>query len=158
MPGYLNRKNETNEVIVTDNDGIRWLRTGDLGFVDEDGFVFIKGRLKRIYITRGKDNMAYKLFFLLIEEVITALDEVEECGVVVKEHEEKMNVAIACISLKSKSFSEDEILLTIKNHALAELPEHMIPVEYHIIETMPITPSGKIDYRKLEEIVDNKGA
>lgn len=157
MQGYWGRADETEEVIVTDEDGIRWLRTGDLGTVDEDGFVFIKGRIKRIYITRGKDNMVYKLFPQHIEEVIDSIEEVEQCGVIVKEHEEKTNVAIAFVSLKNNRKSEKEIIEIIKEHAKIELPEHMVPVKYQIIDKVPITQSGKIDYRKLEELLDNKG-
>lgn len=157
MMGYYKNEKATKEVVAVDEDDNRWFCTGDLGSVDEDGFVFIKGRIKRIYITRGKDNMAYKLFPQRIEEVINSIEEVEQCAVIVKEHEEKMNVAIAVVSLKNSEKSEKEILERIKEHAQLELPDHMIPVKYQIIDKVPITQSGKIDYRKLEELLDNKG-
>lgn len=59
MLGYYKNPDEDNNVIVTDKDGVRWLRTGDLGEIDPDGFVFIRGRIKRIHLTKGRDNSIY---------------------------------------------------------------------------------------------------
>lgn len=153
MMRYYKNPTATEEVLVTDSEGNKWLRTGDLGYVDEDGFVFIKGRLKRIFITKGKDDMAYKLFPQHIEETLLKMQEVSECGVIVREDAVRMNIAIAYVTLKgNEAIDKSKVTEKIMSFAKAELADHMVPVAIHIIEKMPTTPSGKIDYRALEEL------
>ncbi len=155
MLGYYHDQKATDEVIVTDDNGMKWLRTGDLGTVDEDGYIFIKGRIKRIYITRCSDGVVGKLFPAHIENVLLSVQEVENCGVVVSADEERMNVATAFVSLKDSDetadIKKDEILDKLRKLAKSELSEHEVPVAIHLVEKMPMTPSGKIDYRELEK-------
>lgn len=159
MDGYYKNEEGTKEVLFTDKDGLVWLRTGDLGYVDEDGFIYIKGRIKRIYITRGEDGTAYKLFPQRIEETIEKNNtEVEKCAVIVKEDPEKMHIALAYVSLKDeyKKLNTNDLTDKIRKGLEADLPDHMQPREIVIIEQMPITPSGKIDYRALESLGKGK--
>ena len=65
MMGYLNNESETNDALQIHDDGHVWLHSGDLGYMDEDGFIFCKGRLKRMIITSG-----YNVYPSHIEEVI----------------------------------------------------------------------------------------
>ena len=88
MVGYYKNKQATDQVIKVDEKGTRWIHTGDLGYVDEDGFIFIKGRMKRIFTTFGSDGSMYKLFPQRIEEFISKMTEVLACGIVVKESPE----------------------------------------------------------------------
>ena len=157
MLGYYNDEKSTKEILVTDQYGKRWLRTGDLGTVDEDGYIFIKGRIKRIYITRGRDGLACKLFPQHIENVFMNRDDVCECAVIVREDDEKMNVAIAFIEVKGKCTSKDELIKNLFDFAQDKLPEYMKPSEIHIIDKMPITPNGKINYRELEKEMKSYG-
>ena len=157
MAGYFKQPDQSEEIIVRDSEGVSWLRTGDLGTVDEDGFVFLKGRLKRIYVTRGKDNAAYKLFPQLIEETMREMSEVVDCGVIVREDEARMNVAIAFAKVKERPHSsemEKTLVSRINAYLHDRLPEHMQPESIYISESLPTLPSGKIDYRALEDIVN----
>lgn len=140
----------TADTIVTDEFKRRWLRTGDLGYVDEDGFVFIKGRLKRIFITKSNDDIVYKLFPQRIEEVLMSIEEVSQCGVIVHEDPKRLNIAIAFVTLNSKD--NVDMIDRIMNHAKKELPYHMVPEVLRILDSMPTTPSGKIDYLALQRI------
>ncbi len=155
MKGYWDNNTERDEIIVTDKKGERWLRTGDLGTVDRDGFVFITGRIKRIFITRAKDGLACKVFPQHIEDVITAIQEVSECGVIVKEDAERMNVAIAFVVLREQQagnskLDENSVLRLIWERLKEELQEYMVPSEIYIVDRITATPGGKIDYRALE--------
>ena len=155
MSGYLNNTDETDEIIVRDENGTAWLRTGDLGIVDKDGFVFLKGRLKRIFITMGRDNNAYKLFPQLIEETMKEMDIISDCGVITKPDQERMNIAIAFVSLKDETIDSDgneKYINRIQEFAQDRLPEHMIPHHIHILKRIPVLPSGKIDYKTLESL------
>ncbi len=154
MKGYFNDEKATNEIFVRDSDGKTWLRTGDLGYIDEDGFIFLEGRIKRIFITMGKDNNAYKLFPQRIEDaILDEFNEVETCAVIVKADELKMNVAYAVVTLKNRA-ENDRVIVNEINHRLAEkLPEFMMPKDIIIVDSIPVTPTGKIDYQKLGETI-----
>ena len=156
MLGYFNDKEATDEIIVTDKEGRKWLRTGDLGCVDEDGFVFLKGRIKRIEYTRAEDGSILKLFPQHIEDVIKGNDSVLDCGVIVRDDIKRIRVSIAYITLTNNTADDDaskeRILQELYSYTKSELPAHMLPAEIHIIDKMPITPSGKIDYISLREM------
>ncbi|MBR1440021.1 MAG: acyl--CoA ligase [Lachnospiraceae bacterium] len=148
MMGYFDNTSATEEVIVYDEKGKRWLKTGDLGYVDEDGFVFLEGRKKRIYITMLEDGYVYKLFPQRIEELISALNGINACGVVVRKDEKRINEPVLFASIENYEESNVEAKTEeIKQAAGDGLPRHMRPVEIKIIKKMPMTASGKIDYR-----------
>lgn len=157
MIGYYKNEAATRKIMEVDQSGRVWVHTGDLGYVDEDGFVFIKGRLKRIYLTTTseKDSTPFKLFPDRIEELFEAQDGVHLCGVVAKPDKKRLNVPVAYVEPKSgvDSLILNEALLKL---AKKELPEHMQPEVIQILETMPMTASGKIDYRALEELAREK--
>lgn len=152
MLGYLKNESATSDVFLIDQNGRRWLRTGDLGYIDEDGFVYIKGRIKRIYITRNKDGTAYKLFPQKIEELICRLDEIEACGVAVLEDHERMHVPVIFATPKTASRDRRVLEAQLWQHVIDELSEYEQPIAIHVLEDLPMTPSGKIDYRALEEM------
>lgn len=151
MQGYYNNRKATLEVLDTDENGQIWLRTGDLGYIDNDGFIFITGRNKRIFTVFGKDNNLYKLFPQRIEEYIESLNGVEKCAVIVLEDEKVAHIAIAYVEMSINSDSE-RLLDNIKKAMEKDLPEHLIPKEVYMIQNIPLTTSGKIDYRALEDM------
>ena len=150
MQGYYNNAEATEAAIEVDSEGVRWLHTGDLGYVDEDGFVFITGRLKRIFTVFGKDKNMYKLFPQRIEEFIATLSNVNGCAVVVKKDKEKLHKAIAFVSLASTENSK-VVIGEIQDMLTKELPEHMQPETIILKDNIPLTTSGKVDYRALEK-------
>ena len=152
MLGYLKNESATSAVFLIDQNGRQWLRTGDLGYIDEDGFVYIKGRIKRIYITRDKDGTAYKLFPQKIEELICRCDEVESCGVVVLEDQERMHVPVVFATPKRASMDEHLLETQLWQYAKNELSEYEQPIAIHVLVSLPMTPSGKIDYTRLEKL------
>ncbi|QFJ54798.1 AMP-binding protein [Pseudobutyrivibrio xylanivorans] len=153
MMGYLHNEEATKEIMYFDKEGNSWLKSGDLGYVDEDGFVFVTGRIKRICFTRAKDGFSYKLFPQRIEELITRDKRIELCGVVTLEDEERINIPVAYISLRNKSASASEkkqLREELFERALLELPEHEQPADIIILDKMPLTMSGKVNYKQLE--------
>ena len=73
MIGYYNNPEATNDIIKIHDDGQRWLHTGDLGYIDEDGTIFVTGRIKRLMITRGKDGISAKMYPDRIEKIANCL-------------------------------------------------------------------------------------
>lgn len=145
MEGY--RESDGIEITI-DEDGTRWFRTGDLGHVDTDGFVYFDGRLKRIYLTKSEDGTVYKLFPSRIEELLMKHNNVELCGVIAVEDTERINTLVVFVSLKAKE--QKSIEHDLWDLLRKELPDHFIPRDILILDKMPITQSGKIDYRELE--------
>lgn len=152
MLGYYNNQADTDEIITRDENGERWIHTGDLGMVDEDGFVHFKGRIKRIFITKGKDDVVYKLFPMAIEELFSDTDKVKLCGTIAVEDPERLNVAVSFVTMKDSSYSKEQLITELMECAREKLPEHSVPVKIVVLTEMPLTPSGKIDYKVLEKM------
>lgn len=150
MKEYKDNPVETENTVVT-IAGKKWIRTGDLGYIDEDGFVFFTGRIKRIYLTKSGEGTLYKLFPQRIEEAIETNENVKRCGVIVKEHKEKLNVPIALVELKNQTENMKDCKAHIQKTLEETLPIQAIPEEIRIIDTIPLTQSGKIDYQLLEK-------
>lgn len=145
MKEYLNNKEETNNLIYYGVDGIRWARTGDLGYVDEEGNLFIKDRIKRIIFKRG-----IKVYPIEIEEVIGKHPAVKNCCVVGVNDECWVEVPIAYVELKPEYTNEKDIILNeIKNLCIKELKAYSVPSEFIALE-IPLTKMGKNDFKKLE--------
>ncbi len=149
MLGYYNNKEATDEIVLTHEDGNRWLHTGDIGYITEEGIIYVTGRIKRIAMTKGRDGQVTKLFPDRIERKISACDFVELCCVISVPDESRIHYPKAFVILKKDmdvEKSRKEIMDTCKQN----LPEYMVPEEIEFVDDMPRTPRGKIDYRALE--------
>ncbi len=144
MMGYLNDESETNEALQIHDDGYIWLHTGDLGLMDEDGFVFYKGRIKRMIITSG-----YNVYPSHIEEVIESHPAVLQCTVVGVPHPYKQQVAKAFIVLK-EGFHGIFIKKEIKDFCKKNLAHYMVPHQFVYRKQLPKTKLGKVDFQKLQ--------
>lgn len=149
MQGYLNDESETNTALQVHKDGHVWLHTGDLGYMDNDGFVFYKGRIKRMIITSG-----YNVYPSHIEEVIESHPAVLQCTVVGVPHPYKQEVPKAFIVLKEgyvALLKKEEI----KEYCKKKLAKYMIPQEFVFRKRLPKTKLGKVDFKSLQN--DTKG-
>ncbi|MDT0203867.1 AMP-binding protein [Nocardioides sp. AE5] len=132
MRGYLNRPEATAETIV---DG--WLRTGDVGVLDEDGYLSIVDRLKDMVI-RGGENIYPKE----IEAVLASAEGVLEAAVIGRPDELLGEVPVAFASLYPDSaLTEDDLI----EHCRRTLTRTKVPERVHIVEALPKNPVGKID-------------
>lgn len=149
MQGYLNDESETNTALQVHKDGHVWLHTGDLGYMDKDGFVFYKGRLKRMIVTSG-----YNVYPSHVEEVIESHPAVLQCTVVGVPHPYKQEVPKAFIVLKEgyiAMFVKDDI----KAYCKKKLSKYMIPSEFVFRKRLPKTKLGKVDFKTLQK--DTRG-
>jgi acyl-CoA synthetase (AMP-forming)/AMP-acid ligase II len=141
MKGYYKAPEKTTEAL--DPDG--WLHTGDLGYMDEDGFVFVTGRIKELII-KGGENIAPKE----IDEALykhPAILDAAAVGIPDKDYGEEI---MACVVLKPDSTATEEEL---RNHCLEHLGKFKTPKVIKIMEDLPKGPSGKIQRLKLPELV-----
>lgn len=144
MMGYLNNETETNAALQIHDDGHIWLHTGDLGYMDEDGFIFYEGRLKRMIITSG-----YNVYPSHIEEVIERHPDVLQCTVVGIPHPYKQQVAKAFIVLKDGKHSLF-VKNNIKEYCKKNLAKYMVPSEFVFRKQLPKTKLGKVDFVALQ--------
>lgn len=154
MVGYYEKDEETNKVLKRHSDGKIWIHSGDLGYVDEDGCVYIGGRLKRMIIRHD----GFKVFPQFIENVVSTCEAVESCCVVGmpdKSHGQG-RLPIVYVVLKQGYVNKDEIKETLIELCKKELPEYSQPVKYEFRDIMPLTPIGKVDYKALEKMAGNK--
>lgn len=149
MMGYLNNEVETNAALQVHDDGHVWLHTGDLGYMDEDGFLFYKGRSKRMIITSG-----YNVYPSHIEEIIESHPSVLQCSVVGIPHPYKQEVPRAFVVLND-GFHGLFIKNELKKYCRKKMAKYMIPDEIIIRKKLPKTKLGKIDFNKLKE--DTRG-
>lgn len=150
MLGYYKKPQETAELIFTDEAGIRWVKSGDLGHMNANGLVFHEGRIRRIYVTVFKGSPA-KIFPVLVESVLSQSPAVLECSVVGRMRDEKkMYEAVAFIVKKNATSDNDQVTEELCSICREHLVNYMNPVEYRFVDELPRTPIGKIDFRALE--------
>lgn len=150
MERYMNNPEETAQLMRVHKDGKTWVHTGDLGYVDEDGYVFITGRIKRIFIVRH-DGIAVKVFPDQTEKAIRKCDFVHECCVVPKEDKEKVNRVAAYIVL-NEGIDQEQAKQEVMRACRENLPVQFVPDTVEMLDALPLTAVGKVDYKKLENM------
>lgn len=150
MMGYKDNMDEMKNLLHIHDDGKEWVHTGDLGYIDEDGFLFLVGRKKRIILTSA-NGVVYKVYPNIPEEVFLAHEAVQSVCIVGVKREEDIVLKI-CVALKNEwKGKEKGIEQEIRTMAERELSEYMRPYYYEFRDKLPLTSVGKIDYRALEE-------
>jgi long-chain acyl-CoA synthetase len=136
MQGYLNRPEATAETII---DG--WLHTGDIGYVDEEGFVFIVDRKKDMIIKGG-----YNIYPREIEEVLYQMPQIAEAAVVGIHDEAKGEQVRAVISVRPGAELDED---AVEQYLSQNLAKYKLPAEYVFVTELPKGPTGKILKREL---------
>ncbi len=150
MIGYYNNQEATDAIIKYHPDGIRWMHTGDLGYLTEDGVVVITGRIKKIVMTIGKDGNVTKMFPDRIEKVLMKNPAVSLSCVIGIPDEVRVNYPRAYVILNEGYAESQQTTETLLAHCKDELPEYMIPEEIIYRNDFPRTSRRKVDYRALE--------
>ena len=141
MAGYWNNPVETSEAVTTAADGTTWLHTGDLGYIDAEGYIFLVDRKKDLIKTSG-----YQVWPREIEEVLTAHPSVLEVGVAGIPDPLKGEVAKAWVVLKSGCHvSEDEL----RGYCRERLAPYKVPAQVAFRSELPKTMVGKVLRRAL---------
>jgi fatty-acyl-CoA synthase len=137
IPGYWGRPDATAESFA---DGV-WFRSGDIGHVDDDGFLYISDRLKDMIISGGEN-----IYPAEVEQAIMELDEVSSVAVVGVPDERWGEVPRAFVQLKAGRTLDDG---AIQRHLDGRLARYKIPRTVVVVDDLPRTPSGKIRKRDL---------
>ena len=146
MKEYLNNPQETLKTLRIHADGKCWLHTGDLGYVDKDGFVYFVQRMKRMIITSG-----YNVYPSQIEKVINAHEAVLACTVIGVKDAYRMQRVKAYIVLKPSFRPTEKVHASIREHCEKNIARYALPRDYEYREELPKTLIGKVAYTVLEQ-------
>lgn len=145
MESYINDEIETNKNLQQHADGKVWLHTGDMGYMDEQGFIFFAGRLKRMIISSG-----YNIYPNEVEEVIMRVDEVLLATVIGVDDKYRGQIAKAFVVLKDGVSPNTEIREKIMESCRVNLAKYKWPRALEFKKSLPRTKIGKVDYKKLK--------
>lgn len=145
MKGYLNNDEETKRTLRLHEDGNIWLHTGDMGYKDDDGYIYFSQRLKRVIVSNG-----YNIYPQIIENIINSHPDVAVCAVVDVPDEIKGQRVKAFVVPKGdadRNKLQKELEELCKKNASA----YAVPKIYEFIDSLPRTLVGKVAYMELQQ-------
>lgn len=146
MNGYLDMPEETADTLKLHKDGLTWLHTGDLGYMDRDGFIYFKGRYKRMIISSG-----YNIYPAQIENIFDAHPFVQmSCAIGVPD-DYKIQKVKMFVMLKPEVPANDKTKESLMAYARKNIAKYSMPYDIEFRKELPKTLVGKVAYRVLEE-------
>ena len=146
MKEYRGHPKETAETLRTHADGLPWVYTGDLGTMDEQGFVYFKGRAKRMIISSG-----YNIYPAQLENILDAHELVQMSCVIGVPDPYKMQKVKAFVKLVPGVAPSEETKKLLLDYCRKHVAKYAMPYDIAFKEEMPKTLVGKVAYRVLEE-------
>ena len=146
MKEYMHHPEETAQTLRTHADGLTWVYTGDLGTMDAEGFVYFKGRAKRMIVTSG-----YNVYPAQIENILDAHEFVQMSCVIGVPDSYKMQKVKAFVKLAAGVESTDATKQELLAHCRKNVAKYAMPYDIEFREDLPKTLVGKVAYRVLEE-------
>ncbi len=146
MLGYLDNPAETAQTLRTHGDGKLWLHTGDLGYMDADGFVYFKQRIKRMIVTSG-----YNVYPSQLENIIDGHEKVLLSCVIGVKDPYKMQRVKAYVVLRPDYEPSEAIRRELLAYCAERIAKYAMPTEIEFRKELPKTLVGKVAYRVLEE-------
>ena len=146
MKEYMKHPEETAQTLRTHADGLTWVYTGDLGTMDSEGFVFFKGRAKRMIISSG-----YNVYPAQLENIIDAHEAVQMSCVIGVPDAYKMQKVKAFVKLNAGFEPNDETKQSILDYCAKHVAKYAMPYDVEFRDDLPKTLVGKVAYRILEE-------
>ena len=153
MTGYLKHPEETAQALRVLPDGDTWLYTGDLGSMDEDGYVYFRQRLKRLIITNG-----YNIYPGQLENIIDSCPEVAYSCVIGVKDPRRMQRVKAFIVPQEGQVPGEALKERIMDQLKLHIAQYALPREIEFRTELPKTLVGKVAYRLLEEEEEKKSA
>lgn len=146
MKEYMGHPEETAQALRAHSDGLTWVYTGDLGTMDEQGFVYFKGRAKRMIVTSG-----YNVYPAQLENILDAHELVQMSCVIGVPDSYKMQKVKAFVKLVPEAKPNEETKRILMDYCRRHIAKYAMPYDIAFKEDMPKTLVGKVAYRVLEE-------
>ncbi len=146
MMEYIKHPEETASTLRAHDDGLTWVYTGDLGSMDSEGFVYFKGRAKRMIISSG-----YNVYPAQLENIIDAHEAVHMSCIIGVPDPYKMQKVKAFVMLKEGVPATDATKQDILAYCRKNIAKYAMPYDIEFRKELPKTLVGKVAYRVLEE-------
>ena len=146
MQEYMHHPEETAQTLRHHADGLTWVYTGDLGIMDPEGFVYFKGRAKRMIVTSG-----YNVYPAQLENILDAHDAVQMSCVIGVPDPYKIQKVKAFVKPAAGVAPTEETKQLLLDHCRKHIAKYAMPYDIEFKEEMPKTLVGKVAYRVLEE-------
>ncbi len=146
MKEYMNHPDETAKTLRTHADGLTWVYTGDLGVMDEEGFIYFRGRAKRMIISSG-----YNVYPGQIENILDANELVQMSCVIGVPDPYRVQKVKAFVKLAKGVPANDETKEKLMAYCRKNISKYAMPYDIEFKDDMPKTLVGKVAYRALEE-------
>lgn len=146
MQEYMNHPDETAQTLRTHADGLTWVHTGDLGLMDDQGFVYFKGRAKRMIVSSG-----YNIYPAQLENILDAHELVQMSCIIGVPDSYKMQKVKAFVKLIPEAEPTEETKQILMDYCRQHIAKYAMPYDIAFKEDMPKTLVGKVAYRVLEE-------
>lgn len=151
MMGYYDEPEETADTLKIHDDGLTWIHTGDLGTMDDEGFIYFKQRIKRMIVTSG-----YNVYPSQLENILDAHEIVQMSCVIGIPDPIKIQKVKAFVMLKPGYAKNDKNKELLLNYCKKNIAKYAMPYDIEFRDELPKTLVGKVAYRKLEEEELNK--
>lgn len=145
MLGYYQNEEATQQLIQTHADGSQWLHTGDVGYLDEEGNLYVIGRKKRMIVRHDGS----KVFPVEIEDCLLKHPRVSACAVVPMRDPNHSESYLPKAFVVPKEADTEATIKELMAYCEANLPVHLVPAAIELIDTLPTNGNGKVDYQKL---------
>lgn len=147
MMEYINNPEETANTLRRHKDGLTWVHTGDLGMMDDEGFIYFRQRIKRMIVTSG-----YNVYPSRIENILDAHELVHmSCVIGVPDPYKIQKVAAFVVLKPDVKVSEDEARKILIEYCSKHVAKYAMPAYIEFRDMLPKTLVGKVAYRVLEE-------
>ena len=146
MKGYLKHPDETAATLKKHADGREWVCTGDLGYMDHDGFVYFRGRIKRMIVSSG-----YNIYPAEMENILDANPMVHMSCVIGVPDQYKMEKVKAFVVLEPGYEADRETFLKLMAYCKKNIAKYAMPYDIEFRDSLPTTMVGKVAYRILEQ-------
>ena len=146
MKEYMKHPEETAQTLRRHADGLTWVYTGDLGTMDDEGFIYFRGRAKRMIISSG-----YNVYPGQLENILDAHEKVQMSCVIGVPDPYRMQKVKAFVKLAADVPATEETKQELLDYCRKHIAKYAMPYDIEFKDDMPKTLVGKVAYRVLEE-------
>ena len=146
MKEYMKHPDETGQTLRRHADGLTWVYTGDLGTMDSEGFVYFRGRAKRMIVSSG-----YNVYPGQIENILDANEMVQMSCVIGIPDAYRMQKVKAFVKLAAGIPANDATRQALMSYCSKHIAKYAMPCDIEFRDELPKTLVGKVAYRVLEE-------